>query len=140
MATINITVQSLLNAAQFDPYTVSDGITVATLKADIDAATGIDSTWYNLSFNSQVLSDGSTLSSYSIINNSIIGIGNVIGRLPTLEDRQLAKLQLSHLERVELANTRPDFDIAELPSYYDGNTSVPNPHPDGLIEGRPWIA
>lgn len=140
MATITISVQSLLNAAKFNSYTVSDGVTVSSLKTTINAAIGTVSTWYNLSFNNQVLADGNTLASYSIVNGSTLGVGNLIGRLSTLEDRQTAKLQLSHLERVDLANVRPNFDIAELPSYYSGNTSVPNPHPSGLIEGRPWIA
>ena len=30
------------------------------------------------------------------------------------------------------------YDITELPSQYIGNVSTPNPHPTGLIEGRPW--
>lgn len=139
MATITISVQSLLNAALYDSYTLSDAITVATLKTTINSATGTNSSWYNLSFNRQVLADGNTLASYNIINGSSLGVGNLISRLPTLEDRQQAKLDLSQLERIEEGNTRPNFDIAELPSQYVGNVSVPNSHPTGLIEGRPWI-
>lgn len=138
MATITITVQSLLNAGQFDPYTVSDGITVATLKNTINAATGTDSTWYNLNFNEQVLANGNTLTSYGIVNGSVLGSGNLIGRLPTLQDRQLAKLDLAALDRTQEGNPWNVYDITELPSQYIGNTSTPNPHPTGLIEGRPW--
>lgn len=138
MATITITVQSLLNAGQFDSYTVSDGITVATLKSNIDTATGTDSTWYNLNFNEQVLVDTNTLASYGITNGSVLGSGNVIARLPTLQDRQLAKLDLAALDRTQEGNPWNVYDITELPSQYIGNVSTPNPHPTGLIEGRPW--
>lgn len=138
MATITITVQSLLNAGQFDSYTVSDGITVATLKSNIDTVTGVDSSWYNLNFNEQVLVDTNTLASYGITNGSVLGSGNVIARLPTLQDRQLAKLDLAALDRTQSGNPWNVYDITELPSQYIGNTSTPNPHPTGLIEGRPW--
>lgn len=138
MATITITVQSLLDAGLFDPYTVSDGITVGTLKSTIDTATGIDSDWYNLSFEGNVLSDGNTLASYNIVDGSVLGSGNLIGRLPTLEDRQVAKLDLASLDRQASGNPRYTYDILLLPSRYVGNISTPNPHPSGLIEGRPW--
>lgn len=138
MATITITVQSLLNAGQFDEYTVDDGITVTTLKTTIDAATGIDSTWYNLNFNEEVLADANTLVSYGIIEGSVLGTGNIIARLPTLQDRQIAKLDLAALDRTAAGNPYDVYDITELPSQYIGNVSTPNPHPTGLIEGRPW--
>lgn len=138
MASITITVQSLLNAAQFDEYTVDDGITVAILKTTIDGATGVDSTWYNLNFNGEVLVDTDTLASYGIINGSILGTGNVIARLPTLQDRQLAKLDVAALARTQEGKPWDTYDITELPSQYIGNVSTPNDHPTGLIEGRPW--
>lgn len=138
MESVTITVQSLLNAGQFDEYTVDDGITVSTLKSTIDAATGIDSTWYNLNFNEEVLEDADTLVSYGITEGSVLGTGNVIARLPTLQDRQLAKLELAALDRTAAGNPWDVYDITELPSQYIGNVSTPNPHPDGLIEGRPW--
>lgn len=138
MATITITVQSLLNAGQFDEYTVDDGITVATLKTTIDGATGIDSSWYNLNFNGEVLDDADTLVSYGITEGSVLGTGNVIARLPTLQDRQLAKLELAALDRTAAGNPWDVYDITELPSQYIGNVSTPNPHLTGLIEGRPW--
>jgi hypothetical protein len=138
MATITISVQSLLNAALYDSYTVSDGITVATLKATIDSSTGIDSSWYVLAFNGTELVDGSTLASNGIVNGSSLQIGNVIANLPTLQDRQLAKLDLAALDRTAAGNPYNVYDITELPSQYIGNVSTPNPHPTGLIEGRPW--
>lgn len=138
MATITITVQSLLNAGQFDSYTVSDGITVATLKSTINSATGTDSSWYNVNFNEEVLDDANTLVSYGIVNGSVLGTGNIISNLPTLQDRQIAKLDLASLDRAAAGNPYDVYDITQLPAQYIGNVSTPNPHPDGLLEGRPW--
>lgn len=139
MATITITVQSLLNAAEFDSYTLADTTTVANLKVAINTATGTNSSWYNVNFNEQVLDDANTLASYSIINGSVLGTGNVIGNLPTLEDRQIAKLNLATLDRVSESNPNDTYDIELLPSRYVGNVSTPNPHPTGLVLGRPWL-
>lgn len=139
MATINITVQSLLNAAQYDPYTVNDATTVGTFKTTIETATSCNVTWFSLVFNSTELDVTKTLAFYSITNGSVLQTANKIARLTTLEDRQVAKLDLSNLERLELGNSRPYYDITELPTYYSGNTVVDNPNPDGLIEGRPWV-
>ena len=139
MANITITVQSLLNAGEFDSYTISNTATVATLKAAINAATGTDSSWYNVNFNEEVLADANTLASYSIVNGSVLGTGNLISRLPTLENRQLAKLNLATLDRVSESNPNDTYDIELLPSRYVGNTSTPNPHPTGLVLGRPWL-
>ena len=138
MASITITVQSLLNAGQFDEYTVGDTITVATLKTLINAQTGTDSAWYNVNFNAQVLNNANTLASYGIVNGSVLGTGNLISRLPTLQDRQLAKLDLAALDRTAAGNPYDVYDITELPSQYIGNVSTPNPHPGGLLLGRPW--
>jgi hypothetical protein len=138
MAIITISVQSLLNAALYDNYTVNDGITVGTLKTTIQSATGVDVSWFVLAFAGEELSNGSTLASYSIVNGSQLQIGNVIGTLTTLQDRQLAKLDLAALNRTAEGNPRDVYDITELPSQYIGNVSTPNPHPGGLIEGRPW--
>lgn len=138
MATITIGVQSLLNAAQYDSYTVSDGITVATLKNNIASATGVSTSWFVLAFDGVQLVNGNTLASYNIINGSQLQIGNVIGLLTTLQDRQLAKLDLAALDRTAAGNPWDVYDITELPSQYIGNVSTPNPHPTGLIEGRPW--
>lgn len=139
MANITISVQSLLNFGEFDTYTLSNTSTVTTLKNTINAATGTDSTWYNVNFNEQVLVDTNTLASYSIVNGSVLGTGNVIGRLPTLQDRQLAKLNLATLDRQADGNPYDTYDIELLPSRYVGDTSTPNPHPNGLVLGRPWL-
>lgn len=138
MATITIGVQSLLNAAQYDNYTVSDGITVGTLKNNIQTATGVSITWFNLAFEGVLLNTANTLASYNIISGSQLQAGNIIGTLATLQDRQLAKLDLAALDRTAAGNPWDVYDITELPSQYIGNVSTPNPHPGGLIEGRPW--
>ena len=139
MATITISVQSLLNFGQFDSYTISDTDTISTLKDAINTATGTDSTWYNVNFNEEVLDDANTLASYYIVNGSVLGVGNIIGRLPTLQDRQLAKLNLATLDRQDAGNPYDTYDIELLPSRYVGDTSTANPHPDGLQLGRPWL-
>lgn len=139
MATINITVQSLLNTAVYDAYTVSDGITVSTLKTTIQTATNVDPTWYVLYFNGEVLQDANILTDYGITTGSELRSANRIAYLTTREDRQDAKLALAELDRVASGESRTTLDINELPSVYVGNVSVPNSHPTGLIEGRPWI-
>ncbi len=139
MATITITVQSLLDSAKYDSYTVSDAITVGTLKTTIQSGTGVDPTWFVLSFNNNVLSDGNTLVSYSIVNSSVLRSGNVIKSLSTLQARQTAKLNLASLDRVYEGNPYTTYNLSLLPSQYSGNTVVPNPHPGGLVNGRPWV-
>jgi hypothetical protein len=139
MATITISVQSLLNTSQFNSYTVSDGITVDTLKTTINSNIGTDSSWYNVNFNQQVLDDSSTLASNGIVDGSVLGTGNVIAYLPTLEQRQISKLNLATLNRQQVGNPYDTYDIELLPSRYVGNVSTPNPHPNGLVLGRPWL-
>lgn len=139
MAAITITVQSLLNAGLYDTYTVDDTDTVAAVKTVIDGATGVDSSWYVLVFNDVALADGNTLASYSITDGSSLRTGNVIATLATLEDRQVAKLDLATLDRTADGNPYNVYDINLLPAKYIGNVSTPNPHPGGLVEGRPWV-
>ena len=139
MANITITVQSLLNAAQYDSYTIDNGQTINQLKTAIQTATDVDPTWYNIVFNNAVVSGTSTLAAAGIVNGSALRTANIISRLATLQDRQVAKLELAQLERLDLDNPYPYYDIDELPTQYDGNNIVDNPNPDGLIEGRPWV-
>lgn len=139
MASITITVQSLLNAALYDSYTLDNSSTVGDLKTLIQTDTDVDPAWYVLSFNDTVLNDANTLASYSIVDGSSLRSGNVIGYLDTLQDRQLAKLNLASLDRAYVGNPYSTYDINLLPSQYIGNVSTPNDHPDGLVEGRPWI-
>lgn len=139
MAVITIGVQSLLNAGLYDSYTVNDTDTVATLKTTIQAATGVDPAWFELVFANAVLADSNTLASYSVVNGSVLRTGNIIATLNTLQDRQEAKLDLAALDRTAEGNPYNVYDINLLPSKYVGNVSTPNPHPEGLIQGRPWV-
>lgn len=139
MAAIDITVQSLLNTAVYDPYTVSDGITVSTLKSTIQSATNVDPAWYVLYYNQEVLNNANTLASYGITTGSQLRSANRIADLTTRQDRQEAKLALAGLDRTASGESRTTLDITELPSVYVGNVSTPQSHPTGLIEGRPWI-
>lgn len=138
MANITISVQSLLNSAEYDSYTIDDGQTVNQLKTAIQTATNVDPAWYNVVFNDQVLSGTATLAASNVVNGSVLRVANIIGRLATLQDRQEAKLNLAALDRAAAGNPRDTYDITELPTKYVGNTVVDNPHPTGLIEGRPW--
>lgn len=138
MANITISVQSLLNSAEYDSYTIDNGQTVNQLKTAIQTATNVDPAWYNVVFNDQVLSGTATLAASNIVNGSVLRVANIIGRLATLQDRQEAKLNLAALDRAAAGNPRDTYDITELPTKYVGNTVVDNPHPTGLIEGRPW--
>ena len=108
------------------------------LKTAIQAATSVNPAWYNVVFNDQVLSDTATLAASNVVNGSVLRVANIIGRLATLQDRQEAKLNLAALDRAAAGNPRDTYDITELPTKYVGNTVVDNPHPTGLIEGRPW--
>lgn len=139
MAVITINVQSLLNAGLYDSYTISDGSTVAALKTVIQTNTGVNPLWFVLSFNDSVLLNANTLASYGITNGSSLRSGNVIDSLPTLQDRQVAKLDLASLNRIYEGNPYSVYDINLLPSKYIGNVSTPNSHPSGLILGRPWV-
>lgn len=140
MATITVSVQSLLNTALYDSYVVSTTDTVGTLKANIETATNVNVGWYTLYYGSTLLSNtDATFDDYGIDSNVSLRSANKISRLTTLEDRQQAKLALAALDREASGNPRFTLNIAELPTYYSGNTVVDNTNPDGLIEGRPWV-
>jgi len=139
MAAIDIKVRSVLNSAVYDEYTIDDDDTVSDLKDLIQSNTSINPAWYQLVFNDVVLIDTETLASYDITDDSTLLSGNTIGRLPTLEDRQIAKLDLATLNRISVSDPYSEYDIDLLPSKYNGNTAVPNSHPDGLVLGRPWF-
>lgn len=139
MATINITVQSLLNAAQYDSYAVDNAGTIGELKDSIEATTGCSIDWFDLVFNEEVLDTANTISSYGIVEDSSLRTHNKISRLATLELRQKSKLDLSALDRLASANDRSTYDISELPTQYVDDTIYDNPNTGGLVEGRPWI-
>lgn len=61
------------------------------------------------------------------------------------EKRQKAKLDLAATNRAIDGNPRSAYDITQLPTQWDFNTStnenelIDNPNPGGLVLGRPWI-
>ena len=137
MANITITVQSLLNTAVYDSYTIADTSTVTQLKSAIQTATNVDPAWFDIVLNESVLSGSSTLASLSIITGTVLRTHNKISRLATRELRQKAKLDLAALDRA--ASSRPStYDLSELPTQYSGDTVVDNANSGGLLLGRPW--
>ena len=139
MATVTLTIQSLLNTAVYGSYTLDNSTTIANVKAAIQSNTSVDSTWYQLVYNNDLMSNTSaTLADYGIVANTTLRSANKIGQLSSLEDRQQAKLLLAELDRQASSNPRDTYDISQLPSYFSGNTTVDNPNAGGLIEGRPW--
>lgn len=137
MANITITVQSLLNTAVYDSYTIDNGQTVNQLKTAINSAQGFDSSWYDLVLNETVLSGTATLASLSIVTGTKLRTHNKISRLATRQLRQEAKLALATLDRT--ASGKPDtLTINDLPTKYSGDTVIDNANSGGLILGRPW--
>lgn len=66
-----------------------------------------------------------------------------------LEYRQVQRLDIAQLKRrggptgnvdIPAYRVKNTYDINSLPTQYSGNTVVPNPNPDGLLLGRPWIS
>ena len=137
MANITITVQSLLNTAVYDSYTIDNGQTIAQLKTAVNSAQGFDSTWYDISLSESILSESATLASLGIITGTALRTHNKIARLATRELRQEAKLALATLDRTASSKTHT-LTINDLPTKYSGNTIVDNPNTGGLVQGRPW--
>jgi hypothetical protein len=54
------------------------------------------------------------------------------------EQRQLQKLEIAQVKRAGDGNPRAIYDIAQLPTQYDGNNIIDNPNVGGLLQGRPW--
>jgi len=65
---------------------------------------------------------------------------NGISTLATKELRQVAKLELAAAKRAADGNSRPYYDITQLPTQYNDNDIVDNPNTGGLVVGRPWVA
>jgi sirohydrochlorin ferrochelatase len=137
MANITITVQSLLNTAVYNSYTIDNAQTVAQLKTAINTARSFDSSWYDIVLNETLLADASTLASLSIITGTILRTHNKINRLATRQLRQEAKLALAILDRAA-SSKRSTLTINDLPTKYSGDTIVDNPNTGGLVVGRPW--
>jgi hypothetical protein len=139
MANITITVQSLLNTAVYNSYTIDNGQTINQLKTAINTARGFDSTWYDIVLNGSVVSGTATLSSLGIGTGTRLRTHNKIGRLATKELKQKAKLDLAALDRVASGEARATYDLSGLPTQYNNNAIVNNPNSGNLLLGRPWI-
>jgi len=138
MANITITVQSLLNTAVYDSYTIDNGQTIDQLKTAINTAKSFNSTWYDIVLGQSVAAGGSTLASLGIITGTVLRTHSKISRLATRQLRQEAKLALATLDRIASGETRITLSINDLPTKYSGNTIVDNTNTGGLVLGRPW--
>lgn len=138
MANITITVQSLINTATYNSYTIDNGQTVDQLKTAINTARSYNSTWYDIVLNESVASGSATLASLGIVSGTVLRTHNKIGRLSTRQARQEAKLALAGLDRVASSESRTTLTINNLPTKYSGNTIVDNANTGGLVLGRPW--
>lgn len=139
MASITITVQSLLNTAVYNSYTIDDGQTIDQLKTAINAARSFNSTWYDIVLNQRIAAGGSTLTSLGIVNGTVLRTHSKISRLATKQLKQEAKLALAALDRTASGETRTTSTINNLPTKYSNNTLVDNPNTGGLVLGRPWV-
>ena len=137
MANITITVQSLINTATYNSYTIDNGQTVDQLKTAINTARSFNSTWYDIVLNESVVSGSATLASLGIVSGTVLRTHNKIGRLSTRQARQEAKLALAGLDRTTSSKTHT-LTINNLPTKYSGNTIVDNANTGGLVLGRPW--
>ena len=138
MANITITVQSLLNTAVYNSYTIDNAQTIDQLKTAINTARSYNSTWYDIVLNESVASGSATLASLGIVSGTVLRTHNKIGRLSTRQARQEAKLALAGLDRVASSESRTTLTINNLPTKYSGNTIVDNANTGGLVLGRPW--
>ena len=136
----SVTVQSLLNAATYDSYTVTIATdTVNDLKAQIVAADGVDADWFDLVLNEQVLTGTDTLSAAGVADGDRLRTANKIDQLATKELRQKSKLDLAAVKRAADGNARATYDITLLPTQYNDDDIINNPNAGGLFVGRPWI-
>lgn len=137
MATV--TVQSLLNCAVYDSYTVTIASdTVNSLKSQIAATDGTDTAWFDLVLNEQVLIGTDTLAAAGVVDGDALRIHNKIARLATREARQVAKLDLAALDRAAYGSRPSTYDINKLPNPYNGNDVAPDDGASTLTAGRPW--
>ena len=130
MANITITVQSLLNTAVYNSYTIDNAQTIDQLKTAINTARSYNSTWYDIVLNESVASGSATLASLGIVSGTVLRTHNKIGRLSTRQARQEAKLALAGLDRTTSSKTHT-LTINNLPTKYSGNTLVDNANTGG---------
>jgi len=83
MANITITVQSLLNTAVYDSYTIDNAQTIDQLKTAINTAKSFNSTWYDIVLNQSIVPGSSTLASLGIVTGTRLRTHNKISRLAT---------------------------------------------------------
>lgn len=145
MATI--TVQTILNRATYVDVTVNLTDTILTLKNAVASATGIDTSWFDIFYNNQVLDNTKTLNFYSISAGATVGSTNLISSLSTKQLKQEAKLGLAELRRQANGDTSANYyrtwnvaDINLLPTKYSGNNIIDNPNIGGLTDHRPWTS
>jgi hypothetical protein len=145
MATINITVQSLLNSSVYDLQTVDTAGTIGDLKTAMETNFSYSATWFDLVFNSVVLDTAQTIGSYGIVEGSILKIKNKIANLATKQARQIAKLELAQLRRQAGGVTTATFyrihniyNVDLLADKYISNTSTVGTT-STLVVHRPWI-
>lgn len=145
MATINyLGLTGTLRAVDADPASATLNSLIPSLAAD----EVLDSSYYIVSLlrdpSKNSISAGTlTLNQLGWLSSDVIlCTPNQIG---TKEYRQIQKLEIAQAKRRAWGNTSAGFyrtlntynrDI--LPAKYVVNTSVPNSHPTGLIQGRPW--
>lgn len=139
MASITFTVQSLINTAVYDSYTIDNGQTIDQLKTAINTARGYDSTWYDIVVDDEIATGTDTLVTLGVVAGSVLRTHNKISHLGTREQRQKAKLDLAQLDREESGNARATVDLTTLPTLFDDDDIVDNANTGGLVEGRPWI-
>jgi hypothetical protein len=145
MATINITVQSLLNSSVYDLQIVDTAGTIGDLKTAMETNFSYSATWFDLVFNSVVLDTAQTIGSYGIVEGSILKIKNKIANLATKQARQIAKLELAQLRRQAGGVTTATFyrihniyNVDLLADKYISNTSTVGTT-STLVVHRPWI-
>lgn len=139
MASITFTVQSLINTAVYDSYTIDNGQTINQLKTAINTARGYDSAWYDIVVDDEIATGTDTLATLGVVAGSVLRTHNKISHLGTREQRQKAKLDLAQLDREESGNARATVDLTTLPTLFDDDDIVDNANTGGLVEGRPWI-
>ena len=147
MAIISISIQSYLNSATILSISIDNASTIAQLKTAVFNAEGTPVAIMEMYYNDAYLVDANSIASYGIVADSYIKTSNnlMVDGLWTKENRQVYKLTLAQLRRRAGGNVNAPYyrvlntyDITLLPARYVGNVSVPNPHPTGLVEGRPW--
>ena len=145
MATINITIQSLLNSSSYDLQIVDTAGTIGDLKTAMETNFSYSAVWFELVFNDEVLDTAETIGSYGIVDGSVLKIQNNIANLATKPARQIAKLELAQLRRQAGGDTSATFyrsnniyDIDLLADKYISPTSTVGTT-STLVEARPWI-